>query len=109
MPPTRRGMRAARVAGACLLIIVAIPALASGIYAVAARDFPQDLPTWLGSAPGIGFIVLGIAGCIVGAAALALSLALMVWPEKALAKTAPLGRMLARLVSSRSRGGRRSS
>jgi hypothetical protein len=104
-------MRAARIAGAVLLVLIALPAVASGVYAVATRSAPEDLPTWLG-APELRlttFTILGVAGCVVGAAALALSLALMVWPEKALGAHAPLGRALGRLLGRRGRQGRRSA
>ena len=107
----RRPMRGSRIAGAVLLVVVALPALASGIYAVAAQDYPENLPAWLGLsdgrllgfAPKVGFTVLGIVGCILGAAAAALSLALLIWPDKALSPNAPLGRALSRLIRSRSR------
>ncbi len=90
-------MRAARITGAVLLLVIALPGIAGGVYAVAAKELPENLPAWLGSSPGISLVVLGIVSCIVGAAALALSLALIVWPEKALGETAPLGRALTRL------------
>ena len=100
-----RPMRAARITGAVLLVVIALPAIASGVYAVATRNAPEDLPEWLG-APELRlttFAVLGVAGCVVGAAALALSLALLVWPEKALGPHAPLGRAIARFLRPRSR------
>lgn len=96
-PRKRRPMRVARIAGVVLLLVIALPGIAGGVYAVVAKDLPENLPAWLGSVPGAGFTVLGIVGCIVGAAALALSLALIVWPEKALCGHAPLGRALTRL------------
>lgn len=90
-------MRVARITGVVLLLVIALPGIASGIYAVAAKHSPDSLPAWLGSSPRITLAVLGIVCCIVGAVALALSLALIVWPEKALAERAPLGRALTRL------------
>jgi hypothetical protein len=102
-PRTRRPMRAARITGVVLLVVIALPGIASGVYAVAAEKFPENLPAWLGSAPDISLTVLGIVGCIAGAATFALALALIVWPEKALARHAPLGRMIARLLRLRRR------
>ncbi|MHC5053741.1 MAG: hypothetical protein ACYTKD_03370 [Planctomycetota bacterium] len=110
-PPPHRSMRAARIAGAVVLLVIALPALACGVYAVAAQDYPENLPAWLGLsdgrllgfAPKTGFTVLGTVSCVLGAAALALSLALMVWPEKALGPHAPLGRALGRLLRRRRR------
>ena len=96
-PRTRRPMRAARIAGVVLLLVIALPGIAGGVYAVAAKDLPENPPAWLGSSPEASLTVLGIVGCIVGAATLALSLALIVWPEKALSERAPLGRALTRL------------
>jgi len=86
-----------------LLVVVALPGIVGGVYAVAAKDLPDDLPEWLGSSPETTLFVLGIAGCVVGAAALALSLALLIWPDKALSPHAPLGRALSRLITSRLR------
>ena len=102
-PRARRSMRAARIAGVVLLLVIALPGISGGVYAVAAKDLPEDLPAWLGSSPETSLAVPGIVGCIVGAAALALSLALMVWPEKALSAHAPLGRALGALLRRRSR------
>jgi len=101
----RHPMRGSRITGAVLLVVVALPGIAGGVYAVAAKNLPDDLPEWLGSSPEMTLSVLGIAGCVVGAAALALSLALLIWPDKALSPRAPLGRALARII--RSRSGRR--
>ena len=100
-PRTRRPMRVARIAGVVLLLVIALPGIAGGVYAVAAKELPENLPAWLGSSPEITFTVLGIVGCIVGAATLALSLALIVWPEKALSAHAPLGRLIGRLLRRR--------
>ena len=94
-----------------LLVVVALPSLASGIYAIVAKDHPENLSAWLGLsdnrlmgfAPEIGFTVLGTLSCVLGAAALAASLALLIWPDKALSPRAPLGRVLTRLIKSRTR------
>jgi len=99
----RHPMRGSRIAGVVLLLVVALPGIAGGVYAVAAKDLPDDLPEWLGSSPETTLFVLGIAGCVLGAAALALSLALLIWPDKALSPRAPLGRALLRLMKSRLR------
>ncbi|MHC4248564.1 MAG: hypothetical protein ACYS9X_05490 [Planctomycetota bacterium] len=98
-------MRAARITGTAVLVLVALPALACGVYAVASWDSPENLPAWFAASEHrmMGFTILGVASCVVGAATLALSLALIVWPGKALGPHAPLGRALGRLLRRRGR------
>jgi hypothetical protein len=90
-------MRVARISGLVLLLVTALPGIVAGIFAVSLEKFPENAPEWLGARPGTGFLIFGIVSCVVGAIMLALSLALMVWPERALSEKAPLGRAFTRL------------
>jgi len=94
---------AVRCLGVVALFVAAFPAIAGGVYAIAAQDEPRNVAVYLGLtdlrllrfAPRMGYTWLGIFYVVMGVCCLSTAAVLIIRPEKCAAEAKATWRRIA--------------